>query len=49
MLLGTLGAPLLGNMLTRKGVMSAEIKYNNMDHMKKICSSAPSFKQYRNY
>ena len=42
MLLGTLGASVLGNMLTGKVVMRAERGYSNMD---KIFSSAPSFKQ----
>ena len=35
MLLGTLGASILGNMLTGKGAMRVERKYNNMDHMDK--------------
>ena len=52
MLLGTLGASMLENMLTGKGFMAAEkgiVKagrgYNNMDHMDKIFISTPYFKQ----
>ena len=33
MLLETLGASMLGNMLTGKGVMRAGNRYNNMYHM----------------
>ena len=35
MLLGTLGASVLGNMLTRKRVMRARTGYSNMDHTDK--------------
>ena len=35
MLLGTLGASMLGKMLTGKGVMRTEKRYN-MDHLDKI-------------
>ena len=35
MLLGTLDASVLGNMLTGKGVMKAGRRYNNIDHMDK--------------
>ena len=36
MLLGTLGASMLGNMLTGKGVMSVGRGYDNMDNMDKM-------------
>ena len=35
MLLETLGASILGNMLTGKGVVGAARGYNNMDYMQK--------------
>ena len=35
MLFGALGALLLGNVLTGKGVVRAEMGYNNMYHMNK--------------
>ena len=54
MLLGTLGASMLENMLTEKVVLTAGNSvvragrgYNNMDHMDKVFSSALSFKQYQ--
>ena len=53
MLLGTLSASILGNMLTGKGITRARKRimragrgYNNMDHMDKMLVSASSFKQY---
>ena len=53
MLLRLLGASVLGNILpgkgvqrTRKGVLRAERRYNNLDN---IFGSAPSFKEYRDY
>ena len=36
MILGTLGASILGNMLTGKGVLRAGRGYSNMDHIDKI-------------
>ena len=44
MLLATLGASMLGNMMTGKGVMG--VGYHNIDN---VFSSTPSFKPYRNY
>ena len=35
MLLGTLGASMLGNILTGKGVVRTGRGYNNMDHLDK--------------
>ena len=50
MLFGTLHASVLGNMLTRKGVIRAGTRYNHMNHIdKKLFSSTPSFKQYQDY
>ena len=56
MLLGTLGASILGNMLTRKGVtsggkdvVSAGTEHNNIYHTGKNVSSNPSFKQYQDH
>ena len=53
MLLGTLSASILGNMLTGKGIMRAQKRmmragrgYNNMDHMDKMLVSDSFFKQY---
>ena len=55
-LLETLGASMLGNMLTGKsvvragkGVVRTGIEFNNMDHMDKSFISAPFFNQYQDY
>ena len=44
MLLGTLGASMLGKMLTGKGVMRGGRGYDNMGHVDKIFNSNLSFK-----
>ena len=50
MLLGTLGVSILGwNMLNGKGMVRARRGYKNIYHMHNFFSSAPSFKQYRDY
>ena len=56
MLLRTLSALMLGNMLTGKwimragkGVMGLGKKYNNIDHLDKVFSAVLSFKQHQNY
>ena len=36
MIVGTLGASMLGNLLTGKCVLKARRKYNNMDHIGKM-------------
>ena len=55
-LLETLGASMLGNMLTGKsvvragkGVVRTGIEFNNMDRMDKSFISAPFFNQYQDY
>ena len=49
MLLETLGASMLRNILTGKCVLKARRGCNNMDHMDNFFCSAPSFKKYRDY
>ena len=44
MLLGTLGASMIGKMLIGKGVMRGGRRYDNMGHLDKIFNSNPSFK-----
>ena len=48
-LLETLGASMLGNMLTGKSVVRTGIEFNNMDRMDKSFISAPFFNQYQDY